>query len=532
MRGRFKTAFLLISSCFVVFALYAKEDIRGPACESKMAAVSKSIIEAKTVDGLAGSFEGLKNCFFAGHKYTDFVEFLKSLGAKKDSLGPLVDYYIALSRYNQLKYLEEAQNWDEYFAEGNTYRDDITSYAQKAVEEASSRDALHIKALLLLWNFHNDQQDVFTNEALVKLMDAVLEYAQNETADLTAIKAVADGLSAGNQKSQAHALYKIYADKLSMSGMGNNAIKNIALAFYNEGNLNLSEVVYDIYIRKISPSASKETLLQELSEIADKFSYNNSRLSDPSYAQKIFTKVEEACGKDALNEDMLYKQALNAEKAGDYKSAAGLYEELLQRFAQTKYAEKANLKIALFNAFILADVNKAKSYFEKITAGIYYLGLLSQWENDYAKALGYYEKVLAATGADMAGIIPLAQERLNEINNQEPLEYNLKSFLDLALTENKPQQITMEDIGLKAMPSEAQKDAVLNISAISSLGQTGCMQPDLQYLWSGETGKAKPAAQQSEFETQYGSAGVKVINLVVVSPTGLVGKGVVIIDVD
>ena len=84
----------------------------------------------------------------------------------KDAKDLETDYRAALSRYQQLKYLEETKNWDEYFAKGNDYRDEIVTKAEKVSSTAALDDPLRIYSRLLLYSFHKDQQDTFTEDAL------------------------------------------------------------------------------------------------------------------------------------------------------------------------------------------------------------------------------------------------------------------------------------------------------------------------------------------------------------------------------
>jgi hypothetical protein len=58
------------------------------------------------------------------------------------------------------------------------------------------------------------------------------------------------------------------------------------------------------------------------------------------------------------------------------------------------------------------------------------------------------------------------------------------------------------------------------------------MQVELQYLWSGHLGSAKPTSEPSSLNTEYSDKGTKEINLVVVSPAGIIDRGLDILDVD
>ena len=84
----------------------------------------------------------LKDSYFNQHKYSEFVDYLK--GIRKDTPTPEASYYIALSRYKQLRYLGEAQKWEEYFKQGEEYRQEFTQEAFNALKLASKKDPLFI----------------------------------------------------------------------------------------------------------------------------------------------------------------------------------------------------------------------------------------------------------------------------------------------------------------------------------------------------------------------------------------------------
>ncbi|MGB4521227.1 MAG: hypothetical protein WBI28_04785, partial [Candidatus Omnitrophota bacterium] len=90
----------------------------------------------------------------------------------------------------------------------------------------------------------------------------------------------------------------------------------------------------------------------------------------------------------------------------------------------------------------------------------------------------------------------------------------------------------LERIDLRASPYRPKKNSEVNIQATSYLSASGCMQVELQYLWSGETGNTQLSSFAPTFLTQYADSGTKIVYLVVVSPSGVVGTAVEIISVD
>ncbi len=544
MRRRY---LIFILSVFLITPnLYAQDD-------KKLVSLSKQIIEAKTRPELYPLFKQLKElyCVCPGvklegggikdcSKYSDFVEFLKSLEAKKKGIEPFADYYISEARYCQLKYLEETQGWDEYFAKGNAYRDEITEGCQKAIASTAAEEPLSVYSRLLLWRFHKDQEDAFRDSALDDLMAAVRGYSQSSLADISVIKESADRLSSYGEKGKAKELYRIYVAKLVGSELNNQDLAKSASDFYKEGNLDLAETLYDVYIERVSKTMPKEKLIPVLIDIARSFSYGGSADNDPVYAEKIFKKIEEIGGPEAFDEGLIYLRALNLEKSKDFLSARDIYADLVRRFPKTSYANQADYKAGVASIYAARDIKTGRSYFKNLTrqetanqyviSSLYQLGLLAQWEGDSALAQEYYEKLLEKAKDNYQDAVSLAQERLKEIEGAKPLDNNLKTFLDIAL-KDEYKHMNMSRLELKSSLGSAKKGETITIGSRPYVGETGCMQVEVQYLWSGDTGTAKPSFQEGSFTTSYGEPGTKVVGLVVVGPSGLLDYDLNIIDI-
>jgi TolA-binding protein len=503
--------------------------------------LSKQIIEAKTPSDLYVPFSQLKELYFKDNKYAEFVEFLKSLNAKKEALEPFTDYYIALARYHQLKYLEKTQSWDEYFAKGNTYRDEITAFAKKALEETKVNEPLNLYSRLVLWQFHKDQEDTFTDQAQLDLEQGAWEYAK-DAHDLAPIKKVADTLLVYREKAKARELYKVYIDRLISANTQTEELVNIALGFYNEGNLDLAQTLYDIYIDKIKVTAAKEKLLSDLADIARQFAYKDQAQNDPLYAEKIFKEMEAIGGKDIFREELIYLRGFNLEKIKEYPQAQEVYLDLLKLYPENAHTDEVNFKIGIIQTYVLRDIEKGKVYFEKLAqkqtrgpqvfSSLYQLGLINQWQGDFVKAKDYYNQLIGKLESDSSGIRILTDARLKEIEEQKPIEYNLKMFLDTSLKEEHP-LFNPVKVDLKTSLYRPTRDQEINIAAVAYAGESGCMQPQLTYLWSGDLGETQSLLpDQTIFSTKYKQPGTKVINLVVMSPTGMVDRTLDMLDID
>ncbi|MDD5730837.1 MAG: tetratricopeptide repeat protein, partial [Candidatus Omnitrophica bacterium] len=489
-----KKIILLLLCVFCLGAIHYAYSEDNP----QLGLLKKQVIEAKTNEDAFAALEVVKEVYFKDDKYSGFVDLLNSLMQEKKSLEPLLDYYIGLARYSQLKFLEEKQLWDEYFSQGNTYRQQIEESLQKAISASGAKDPLTVYSRLILWQFHRDQQDVFHEQALTDLMNAALEYAK-DAKDITPVKVAADKLLSYGEKAKSKQLYKIYVDKIATSDRKDEELAGIALDFYKKGNLDLSELVYDIYMQRAQKSLPKEKLIPFLSDIAKMFSVTNEGLKDPAYAESVFKRIEEAGGKDAFDEELLYLRAFNLEKAKELVKAKENYAELVKKFPQTAHADEANFKVGIIFAYILKDQASALQYFEKLGAkdaaspqsisALYQLGLLSQWNNKLDEAKQYYAKLIEKAKTDFQDTVGLARERLKEVEGNSPIEYNLKTFLDVSFKEDYAQLDTTK-LALQSSFSRLKIDQATNISSSVYTGETGCMQVALQYLWSGDLGKA------------------------------------------
>ena len=108
-------------------------------------------------------------------------------------------------------------------------------------------------------------------------------------------------------------------------------------------------------------------------------------------------------------------------------------------------------------------------------------------------------------------------------------KYNLKTFLDLALQKEQPGS-TVAGLDLKTAPYKGKQNADVQVNANVSTPESGCVHVELNYLWSGDLGTAKPVSNEAAFITRYGSLGTKIVNLVVVNPSGTTDYGIDFLD--
>ncbi len=526
---------LAVSILFLLFNCFsfAQED-------NTLAGISNKVIESVDPVELSAAFEQIKELYFKDNRYIEMPEFIKSLGQKKKGLEAYVSYYTALSVFKHLKYLEETQKWDEYFSDGDNYRDQIDEELNKVMQVTSPKELLNIQSQLLLYEFHKGDQDRVTDQTLSDLVKSVTEYAQS-TNDYKIIKDIADKLVGLGEKNKSKELYRIYINKITDSDIKDEELTGIAKEFFADGNLELSEAVYDKYIERIEKTLPKEELVSILIKIVKIFAYKDEGYKDSVYAEKTFKKIEEYGGKDIFDEELLYMRAFNLEKSREYKDAVNVYGELVERFPESPRIDQSLYKIGMLSAYGNRDIDKAREYFEKlaskdivnpwIVSGLYQLGLLSQWQENTAKAKEYYDKLLEKAKYGFVEMAELAKGRLAEIDDVKPLDYNLKTFIDLSL-KNENANFNMSKSELKSSLYSPKKEQELNVSSAAYLAESGCMQAAVQYLWSGNTGKKKPTIEEPGFTTSYAEEGTKEINLVIVASSGILDRNFDLVDAE
>jgi hypothetical protein len=161
---------------------------------------------------------------------------------------------------------------------------------------------------------------------------------------------------------------------------------------------------------------------------------------------------------------------------------------------------------------------------------MYQLGLLSQWQEDSAKAKDYYAKALTLAAGLYKETIALVNARQQELSGNLPIESNLKTFLDVSL---KPEnsRFDMAKVGLHYGPSEVKVAEEVDILSSAVTYSAGCMQVIMEYHWSGNTGSTKPGPDKAGFKTVYSEPGTKEVFIVIVSPPDIIDRDFSMVDV-
>ncbi|MDD5347203.1 MAG: hypothetical protein PHT59_01170 [Candidatus Omnitrophica bacterium] len=526
-----------------IMALVALGVLFAPAahCEDACCpAVSRDLAQAPDGASAFQSLEKAAACCFKQQAYAECCACVRDAAQKNKNALNGADYFCALARYRQLKHLEEKQLWDEYFAKGNEYREEISSNLDKVFKETRPQDPVHLAARLLAYRFHKDMEDALAEETLASLMTAAAEYARTAV-DAGLLKEAAQALEGYNERGKSKELYKMYINKTVAGVTAPGELSAMAFGFLKDGNLELAESVCDVYIGKLDQSADKKAAVAELARLADAFVYKDEGLKDPQYAEKVFAKIEDLEGKEAFGEELLYLRGYNLEKAQEWARAKDIYADFLAQFASGARAGKVAFKLGVLSAYCLRDLKAAREYFQKlgekehadahVIAGLYQLGLFAQWEDDVARAKGAYAKILEKAGSNYPETTALTKQRMNEIEENKLLDSRIKDMLDASL---RPEYaiFDMSRVQIAASKYNPAKGEEVSISSTAAAPQSGCMQVNLEYFWAGDGIPASAGPEATSIKTSFKEPGTKVIGLLVKTPSGLLDRAVDFVDVE
>ena len=179
---------------FIVF-LAVNSHVRAQEAEGvKLKQLEEQVLANPKDSSLA--LEELSSLYFSAGQYNQFADFLGKL--TKDNVqdcSAAAGYYLALCRYHQLRHLEEAQAWQEYFDKGANYREELFQETQKIVLDCPN-SPFAIRAQTINWLEHKARNDGEREDSLNKVISLINGYVkQAQVDDIEVIKEAADILS-------------------------------------------------------------------------------------------------------------------------------------------------------------------------------------------------------------------------------------------------------------------------------------------------------------------------------------------------
>src|SRR3989338_9350135 len=491
--------------------------------------------------------EELSSLYLEGYQYNQLVDFLRKLeGVAVSGCELPLGYYIGLCHYHQLRYLEETKNWQEYFDRGSLYREELFQETLKTVS-LCPESPLAIKAQVINWLEHKAQNDSLGKDALDKLISLINAYVKQEVEvlNLEVIKEAADILQREEEPALAKAVYNLYVNRLDGAKTAKEELRLAAESALESGNISLAEIVYERYINGIKGSFSKEALVKELSVIAEQFSAAGSgRFKDMAYAEKIFTILEDSCGTGCFSEELQYSRAYNLQRLKDYSKAVQEYEKLVKNFPASLRINEVEFKLGALYTYIIFQKEKGLNYWQKVierdsdlilvVESLYHKALINQYGEYFTQALADYSRILELinNNPDFKEFTERVQRRQKEIQESKPIEYNLKTFLDVSLKGGEPPGAQTAALDLSVEPFKTTIAQGVKFSLSQPQAMTGCLVPELTYLWSGDLGSAHPVVMTQEFSTDYQVRGIKVVNVVVLAGLEPAGSALEMVDVD
>jgi len=165
---------------------------------------------------------------------------------------------------------------------------------------------------------------------------------------------------------------------------------------------------------------------------------------------------------------------------------------------------------------------------------LYHKALINQYGEYLTQALADYSKILELTNSnpDFKELTERVHRRQKEIQESKPIEYNLKTFLDVSLKGREPPGAQTAALDLSVEPFKTTIAQGVKFSLSQPQAMTGCLVPELTYLWSGDLGSAHPVVMTPEFSTDYQVRGIKVVNVVVLAGLEPAGSALEMVDVD
>ena len=179
-------------------------------------------------------------------------------------------------------------------------------------------------------------------------------------------------------------------------------------------------------------------------------------------------------------------------------------------------------------------INKSKKKIEKVNEEIDAQAVKRRNQHREEKAREYYNMLLEKSKgiSYCTDLISKVTLRLKEIEEGKPLEFNLLTFMDaswkgqesIAYSPNANVDIKVEYFNL--IPNQD-----VRVSSFALPLESGCLPVSVEYLWSGDLGKAQPKNDQDSFNLRYTDPGTKLIQLVVVTPSGVLGHNLLFLEV-
>lgn len=284
--------------------------------------------------------ERLSKMFIEKRGFNQLAKYLEEYRSSyKDSeYKGLIDYYIALARWNKLEYLAENRLWELYYAEKTRELDKILGTLMLAEEEAGNNE-LYLKILHLEWVIHNDLVDGKENSALVRLEEAIKRYSET-TKNIEPLLTYSQLFQNQGEVQVSEKLLRAYVANMGKIGSPDKAASTlkekagIALA---GGDFGQARILYDAYLNIIIRNSSEEDASFAMLELADL--YRRRSLFDDSI--EVCERLLKEFPSSELADDASYAVGVVLKEKKLYSKAIKAFRDFIIKFPDSDLSKSA-----------------------------------------------------------------------------------------------------------------------------------------------------------------------------------------------
>ena len=368
----------------------------------------------------------------------------------------------------QLKKWQEDKDWGNFFSFKEKYFKEIVELLSPIDKPLLLKLQAHY--LLLRLKYLLDLKDVKQEE---ELFLKELEGVKRVNPELISfLKKVLSEIPPGNRRFK-RKVTSLYIEFLQKSESA-QVLREELESFYNQKDIETFSKLAKSYLNLIRGKKEFKEEVRNFLErsICDGF----KEYCQPYFAEELFKEFSDL---DDISSDWLYLRAYNLEKASEYEKAVSVYKDFLDRFPESPLLNEVLWRLGFIYLYKLSDFSQAEEYFLKL--------------KDRGFKVDKYLNVI--------------EDRVN----LEKLSYNEEMFLKALEEKNL---FLKGRLQIDSYPARAFLGQRVRLRSLSFSPDTGCLQPQGLFLWSGDLGEVKIATNTPGFQASFKKEGFKIINLV------------------
>ncbi len=451
--------------------------------------------------------------FLRQERFADLLDFLDILRMEKgkDIAELQIEYYSVLAKSKYLDYLEQKEDWENYYNHVDLFNAEIIKSAKDFVgNNPASLETIDMQ--YLAWKAYiRDEETASAEEAFNRLIDLVIAYTE-ENADTAVFQEIAERLSNEGRVRQLNKLFESYKEFLAENA-GSDSIERlgvIAEEYFKKDKIETAIVIYGHYIDLVLRQYSQAKAQLVLNDLAGKFrEHGFTPAKDADFAEKIYELITQKFGRDALGEEALFARGYNLESLNIYDRAQEEYKYFVKKFPESVFLPEVYTRLAIINLYSFGQIDIAQMFFQKVADDFsnspyapfctYNAAMILQWQSEDELASRLYSILLASGGL----FSEAAKDRLDEIKNKQKMDEDLRYVLEYLSATEDSSTIMMT---LQSRPQRAFVGEKVIWSATAQDFSSGTVQPSFTYEWSGDTGSNDDPGNTAKFSTTYTKA--------------------------